>query len=161
MALYDDDHFFDKAVTLAMNAELQKLHVQSKKTARGASDMVRDEWFSGELPVVVMKGRNFDIGLDDGEVTPWIVPDLDECQNPRAHAYPVPDPVFLDKYGFSVKFEIEPKIWEKNKIFSIIYPDGEKNKRFEPATQFAVVMDYIRKEATRYYGAGARISQSK
>lgn len=161
MALYDDEHSFNKAVTLAMNAELQKLHVQSKKTARRASDMVRGRWFSGDMPVVVMKGRNFDIGLDDGAVTPWIVHGLDECQNPRAHAYSVPDLAFLDEYGFSVKFEIEPKIWEKNKIFSIVYPDGEKKKRFEPATQLAVVMDYIRKEAARHYGAGAGVSKSK
>ncbi len=161
MALYDDEHSFNKAVTLAMNAELQKLHVQSKKTARRASDMVRGQWFSGDMPVVVMKGRNFDIGLDDGAVTPWIVRGLGECQNPRAHAYSVPDPAFLDEYGFSVKFEIEPKIWEKNKIFSIVYPDGEKKKRFEPATQLAVVMDYIMKEAARHYGAGAGVSKSK
>ncbi len=108
-----------------------------------------------------MKGRNFDIGLDDGAVTPWIVRGLGECQNPRAHAYSVPDPAFLDEYGFSVKFEIEPKIWEKNKIFSIVYPDGGKKKRFEPATQFAVVMDYIRKEAARQYGTDTEGSPSK
>jgi hypothetical protein len=189
MALYDDEHSFNKAVTLAMNAELQNLHVQSQKTARRASDIVRGQWFSGDMPVVVMKARNFDIGLDDGAVTPWIVRglgecqnprahaysvpdlaflvtpwivrDLGECQNPRAHAYSVPNLAFLDEYGFSVKFEIEPKIWEKNKIFSIVYPNGEKKKRFEPATQFAVVMDYIRKEAARQYGAGAGVSKSK
>ncbi|MCH7681703.1 hypothetical protein IID10_20445, partial [candidate division KSB1 bacterium] len=85
--------------------KLQKLHCQSKKTARRASDMVRGRWFSGDIPVVVMKARNFDIGLDDGAVTPWIVHGLGECQNPRAHAYSVPDLAFLDEYGFSVKFE--------------------------------------------------------
>ena len=151
LALYDKEHGYNKAVTLTLQRELKKLGVQSGKTARRASDLVKGDWFAGETPIVIMKGRNLDTGLDDGYVTPWIVPGIKQCQGEEAVPYIAPDLAFLTQYGFDVKFEFEPKSWERGKILNILYPNGEKNKRFEPARQLVVIMDYIKQQAAGKY----------
>jgi hypothetical protein len=152
LALYDNEHSFDRAVTVALEAELAKLGPQPKSAARGAADLVRGDWFVGEQPVVIMKGRNFDVGLDDGEITPWLVPHMPLCLDAKPQPYAVPDLDFLKEYGFAVRFEIELRLWEKNRILAILYPDGERGKRFNPAAQLPVLMDYIERDAVRRYG---------
>ena len=152
MAMHDSRRPYDQAVTLALAAELKRLDGRPKSVAHRAADLVRGHWFSGEQPVVVMKGRNFDVGLDDGHVTPWLVPGLTVCPDARPRAWDAPDLTFLDKYGFAVRFEIEPRLWEKNKILAVVYPNGEKRTRIEPATQLQALMDYIERDAARRYG---------
>jgi len=153
-AMYDTEHTFDEAMALAIDRELQKLGVQSSRTARRASSAVRGKWFSGHLLYHVnMKRRNFDIGLYDGYVTPTLVPYLAECAGTEAQPYPVPTLDFLSEYGFTVKFKIEPKEWEKEKILRIVYSDDEERKKqIEPAIHFARIMDYIEEDAVRQYG---------
>ena len=95
--------------------------------------------------------RNFDIGLDDGYVTPWILPleDVPESLEARPKAYPVPNLELLSKYGFSMKFEIEPReFFQKGKILRI----AGKRKRINPKTDFPVIMGYIREKAVNEYG---------
>jgi len=151
--LRDGEHEFDEGVTLALDRELEKLGVQTRNTAMGATKSVKGRWFSGGLLFVDTKRRNFDIGLEDGFVTPWIVPDLSVCEGERARSYPIPNPDFLCEYGFSLKFEIEPREWEKGKILRIVYPDvKERRQRLEPAIHFALIMDYIKKDAAGRYG---------
>jgi hypothetical protein len=54
-----------------------------------ASEKVRGEWYAGEVVYMVnMKKRNFDIGLDDGYVTPTLVPGLSDCWEAQAQRYP-------------------------------------------------------------------------
>lgn len=161
LAMYDKERSYNKAVTFVLLQELNKLYVQPRKIAKHASDLVRGDWFSGEQPIVIMKGRNFDIGIDDGFVTPWIVPGVRECQDADPEPYPVPNLDFLTHYGIDAKFEIELKVWEKEKILKIIYPNGEKKKRFEPASQLAVVMDYIIKQADGKYTSQNGMVESK
>ncbi len=157
LALQDTEHQFDEAATLALAKELQKLGIQSAKAARRAAEEVRGQWFSGNL-LVDIKMRNFDIGLDDGFVTPYIVPSFADCQNAEALDYPVPDLAFLSVYGFSARLEIEPHEWEKDKIFKII--SGTRNAtaepaqagkadRIEPAIHFAPIMEYIKKQNSK------------
>ncbi len=160
-AMYDRERCYNKAVTFQLQEELKKLKVQSRETAKLASDLVRGDWYSGEQPIVIMKGRNFDTGLDDGFVTPWIVPGIRECQYSNAEPYPVPNLDFLKHYGIEARFEIELKVWEKTKILKIIYPNGEKKKRFEPASQLAVIMDYIIKQAEGKYTSENSLVESK
>jgi hypothetical protein len=153
LALQDNQHTFNQAVTLALDAELQKLDVQPAETSRRAAESVRGLWFSGDLLWVDMKRRNFDIGLDDGFVTPWTVPAVSGCEAQEAQSYPVPGLDFLGAYGFSVRFEIEPRIWEQSSILSVVYPDGrQRKKRIAPAVHFAPIMDHIRQEAVKRYG---------
>ena len=51
-----------------------------------------------------------------------------------------------------MKFEIEPREWEKGKILKIIYPDEkEGKKRLEPSLHFPMIMNYIKKDAVEKY----------
>jgi hypothetical protein len=154
LGLQDTEHAYDEAVTLALNKELENLGVQPHEVARQAAESVKGLWFSGKLPGLLdMKKRNFDIGVDDGFVTPWIVPDICECEGIQAQPYRVPTLDCLSKYDFSMKFEIEPKEWEKDKILSIIYPDKKtRGKYIEPVKHFAAIMNHITKEAEKEYG---------
>jgi len=154
MALRDAGHEYDESMTIALYRELKKLDVQPRRTAIRAAEDVKGLWYSGDfLFLVEMKGRNFDIGLDDGYVTPLIVPSASECEGIVAQPYPVPNLDLLSKYGFSVKLEIEPREWEKDKILKVVYPGSKKiEKRLEPAIHFARIMDYIKEDAAKRYG---------
>jgi hypothetical protein len=153
-ALQDPEHNYNKAITLAIERELEKLGVQSSHTAIRASEIMRGKWFSGHvLYLVDIKKRNLDIGLDDGFVTPTVLPCPPECAKVEVQSYPVPTLEILSEYGFSVKIEIEPWEWEKDNILRIIYPvAGKRKKRVEPAIHFARIMDYIKEDATKNYG---------
>ena len=170
-ALRDTEHEYDEAMTLALKRELDDLGIQPRDVAVRASNMVRGLWFSGDfLFLVDMKGRNFDIGLDDGFVTPWLVPSLaktqspvaprgtgvrglPECEGAQPQSYPAPSLDFLSEYGFSAKFELEPKELERHKILSIVYPDRkERRKRIEPAAHFPAIMANITQEAVEKHG---------
>jgi hypothetical protein len=154
MALRDAEHGFDEAVTLILDQELEKLGAQPRLTAIRAAQKVRGLWFSTALLFCVdIMGRNFDIGLDDGSITAWIVPSVSGCEAAEAQTYPVPNLDFLSKYGFSMKLEIEPREWEKGKILKAAYPDRKKRKkRIEPIVHFATIMDHIKAEAAEKYG---------
>jgi len=152
-ALRDGEHEFDEAATLAIDRELEKLDVQSGRTARRAAAAMRGKWYTGDLMFVDIKARNLDVGLNDGFVTPWIVPSISVCEGVEVQPYPVPKIDFLSKYGFSLKLEIEPKEWEKGQILQIIYPDAnEKKGRLEPAIHFAPIIDYIEEDVINKYG---------
>ncbi len=152
-AINDTEHTYDEAMTMAFDMELEKLGIQSRSLAIQAAKKVRDSWFSGDLMFVEMRKRNLDIGLDDGFVTPVIIPSLYECEGQEPQPYPVPGTDFLSEYGFSMKLEIRPREWEKDKILKIIYPDRkDRRKRIEPAIHFAPIMDYISRDALNRYG---------
>lgn len=153
-ALKDTEHEYDEAMTMALDRELQRLGAQPKRVAMHAADKMKGLWYSGEfLFLVNIKKRNLDIGLDDGFVTPWIVPGLEECQGAQPQPYPVPNLDQVRLHGFTVRFEIEPRELEKRNILKIVYPDaGKRPKRLEPAVHFAPIMDYIRQDAVRKYG---------
>ncbi len=153
-ALGDGRHTFNEAMTLAIEREFQNLAIQPRRVAKQAAEKVRGKWFSGRLLFLVsMKKRNFDIGIDDGYVTPVLVPSVCECTGAIAKPYPVPNLDFLSQYGFSAKVEIEPKELEKNKFLRIVYPNARNRRnRIEPAIHFARIMDYIRKDAAEKYG---------
>jgi hypothetical protein len=150
-ALRDTEHTYDEAVTYAVDKELEKLDVQSAEVAKSAAEKVRGSWFSGEVPPFVdMRKRNFDIGLDDGFVTPWLVDSICECEGAKAQSYPVPNLEFLAEQGFSMKFEIEPRVWEKNEILSLVYPNkNPRNKYIEPDKDFASIMSGIKRETQK------------
>jgi hypothetical protein len=92
-----------------------------------------------------IKKRNFDIGLDDGYITPIIY------QGVKAEPlkdYPVPNIYYLEERGLEVEVIIEPKEWEKSKILDII----GKEKYIKPAEDFPKIMKEIKKGAIRIYG---------
>jgi hypothetical protein len=149
-----DRRGYDEAMTLGIDSELRSLGVQSPQTAKWAGEKVRGDWFSGRVVYMVkMMKRNFDIGLGDGYVTPALVPDLSECWGAEAQPYPVPTLDNIGEYGFRVKLEISPRIWESKKILRVAYGEGAKcGKRVEPATHFPQIMSYIRQDAVKRLG---------
>jgi len=153
LAMRDTEHTFSDAVTKAINWELKVLEAQPKHTALHATETVRGKWFSGDFLFVTMKKRNFDIGLEDGFVTPWIVPFDGGYDEADAPVYPVPNLNFVFDCGFSIKLEIEPKEWERNQILKVVYPDAkQRKKRLQPAIHFAQIMEHIKQDAVKKYG---------
>jgi uncharacterized lipoprotein YehR (DUF1307 family) len=150
-ALRDTKRTYDDAVTYAIDKALENLDIQSAEVAKHATEKVRGLWFSGEVPPFVdMKKRNFDIGLDNGFITPWIIDSIYECEGVKAQPYSVPTPHFLAEHGFSMKFEIEPRGWEKDKILSFVYHDKKSIHRcIEPDKDFATIMSEIKREAQK------------
>jgi hypothetical protein len=150
-AIRDTERTYDEAVTYAIDKALENLDIQSAEMAKGAAEKVRGLWFSGEVPPFVdMKKRNFDIGLDNGFITPWVVDSICECEDAKARPYSVPNLNFLAEHGFSMKFEIEPRVWEKDEILSLVYPDKKsRNKCIEPDKDFAAIMSGIKREAQK------------
>ena len=151
-AMKDTKHSFDKAMTLALDRELEKLGIQPASVARNASEKMRGKWFTGGvLFFVEMKMRNFDMGLDDGFVTPTLVPEVSQCKQREAIPYLAPNLDLLSEYGFSMKFEIEPREWEKGKIFKVVNENRKvKNtKRIVPEIDFPIIVEFMKKDATR------------
>lgn len=154
LALQDRQHPYSEAVALALERELEVLGVQPKDTAIKASEQARGRWYTGDfLFLVNMKKRNFDVGLDDGYITPWLIPELGGCEGAVPERRAVPNLDVLSANGFVMRFEIEPKSLEKGRILTIAYPDEAKRQsRIEPAVHFGPIMEYIRADGVRRYG---------
>jgi hypothetical protein len=146
-ALRDQSRSYNEAVTVAIDTALKTLLVQPAETARRASEIVRDKWFSGDYFFFVeVSARNFDIGFDDGFVRPWLVHGLTECPEPDIFLLNVPTAALLQEYGFSIDLEIEPREWEADQILKVVYPSAyNRPKCIIPATHFPIILDYIRK----------------
>lgn len=146
-ALKDNEHSYNKAVTIAINEELKSLRVLPRKTTIKLTESMRGKWFKGNR-VPDMLRRNTDIGADDGYISPVLIPDA--CKD--AHPKPLPAPR-LDKLaanGFSLKYTIIPVYLEGRKTLKIAHPDG-KSKVIEPAKDYPVLIDYINKQAVEKY----------
>jgi len=152
-ALRNNEYCFSDAVTLALDQEMANLGIQHRNVARVAAQKMRSKKCKDLVPTANIETRNFDVGVDDGNITPWIVPSVGSCQQEPPQAYPVPDLKFLDKYGFSIKFQIEPKVWEKTKIMKVVYGDDyKKTNLIEPSEHFGKVMTYIEQQAAKKFG---------
>lgn len=146
MALQDKKHSYNTAVTLAFQKELKNFGIQTRETARKASDKVRGIWYEGTL-IAEMKVRNLDVGLDDGFVSPMLVPGV--CRGAAPEPLPVPKLSKLYTYGFKMTLEVGMKEFEKNRVLKAIYPNISPNeypKRIDPVKQLPAVMNYIKKE---------------
>ena len=146
-ALQDNEHGYNKALTLALDKEMKILGGKSAHFAREAAESVRSQWFEGNV-FVSMEKRNLDIGLDDNYVTPMIVPQV--CHGAKPMPYPVPD-LDISGYGFSMDYQIRPREFEKGRILKIVYPNGD-GKTIKPNIHFAKIMDDIRKTTLEKYG---------
>jgi hypothetical protein len=147
-ALNDSNHEYNEAMTLAINRQLERLGAQPRITARCVTEQMRGKWFTGNLEPDVLR-KNLDIGLDDGYVSPVLIPGISEGAEPEP--LPVPTLDVLPRYGFSLKYKISPVYLEKRKIFGIFYTD-RKGKYIEPAIHYPGIIDFIKKEAVEKYG---------
>jgi len=144
-ALQSSDYGYNKAMTILIKKELEKLQIQPAKTAWQAAEKMRGKWFKGFV-LINMIQRNMDIGMENGLVTPILVPGA--CEGAKPQPYPVPILDTLNKYGFTMRFEVEPAEFEKNKILKIIYPKGG-GKRIRFPGHLVEIMDYTKAEAIK------------
>lgn len=153
-ALQDTEHSYDEAITIALDEEMDRLGIQPAHVAKRASARVKGEWFTGSaLFFVDVKKRNFDIGLNDGMITPTMLTTAGRCADAKPLSYPVPTLDVLEKHGFSLKVEIEPHEWERGAILAVAYPDPKQRQRWvDPTVHFARIMDHVMQEAVEKYG---------
>jgi hypothetical protein len=150
-ALQDAEHRYNEAVKIALDREMQQLGIQPARVARQASESVRGRWFTGNVIFLVdMKKRNFDIGMEDGFVTPTLVPGVSACRDTGPASYPVPTLDVLARHGFSMTLEIEPHEWERDKILRVVY-GNERHERINPEEHLGIIMDDIRRQAAAKY----------
>jgi len=160
LAIADDKHTYNEATTLAFDSELHRLGAQAASVSKRAAQSIRGPWFTGDYFFITMKKRNFDLGLDDGYVTPTLIPGVSECEGAEPEPLPVPDLDFVKEYGFGIKFEIEPRIWQGKAILDAACAGASpRPDRVEPVVHLAPIMDYIRKDARRRYGPGTDLSR--
>ena len=146
-ALRTSSQNFNEAVTLALEKKMTELGIVSQKEALNAAEKMRGKWFVGQVAVDMIE-RNFDIGIDDGMVTPMLVPGM--CTNQEAKPYPVPTTKTAEEKGFKVSLEIEPHEFEKGKVLKIIYPDG-KGKRIKPERDMPAIIKELQREQAAWH----------
>lgn len=144
-AVQDNDHGYNEAMTILLQQELENLQIQPAQTAWQAAEQMRGKWFEGFV-LINMIQRNMDIGMDDGFVTPILSPGI--CEGATPLPIPVPALELFNRYGFSMRFEVEPAEFEKDKILKIVYPDGG-GKRIRFPDDLAKIMEYTKNEAIK------------
>ena len=140
---------FDRGFTAALQQELHQLGIQSRSMALMTTKSLKGKWYSGTVPGwVTVSRRNFDIGLDDGYVTPTLMPkDITHLDDDRV-SYPVPNLDRISDLGFSIDVTIIPKEWIRHKILRVVYPKpSSKDKVIRPDVHFAKLMKAIEQEA--------------
>lgn len=141
-ALRDDQQNFDEVMTALIDRTLSELDVQESAVAYQAAKKVEGQWFTGGMYFFVnMKKRNFDVGLDDGRITPLLVPEI--CPDAEPKLQRAPGPEVLSEYGFKIEIEIRPRIWETGRIYDSIGLD--RGKRIKPHIHFPRIMKQIEK----------------
>lgn len=146
---------YEDAMTRLIDETLRELDVQPAETARKAAHIVEGKWFEGGYYFFVeMKKRNFDVGLNDGFVTPWLVPGI--CENTVPQDCPTSDLAALEKYGFKTRLQIEPVEFEKVKIYEALRLHPSELVR--PSVHFPEIVELIRKEAEKMEGNDMDVS---
>ena len=146
-ALRGTQQKYDEAMTALIDEAFRELDVQPSKVARRAAREVNGKWFSGGYYFFVdMKKRNFDTGLSDGQIMPWLVPDI--CPDAEPMPYRVPGLDVLSQHGFEMELEIESREMEKGRIYHDL---GLKNRKghIQPAVHFPEILEAIKKQAIK------------
>lgn len=139
---------FDAGMTAATPIELKRLGVQSPEIAKKATAAIEGKWFAGLYPFITMYKRNFDVGLDDGAITPFriegIVPGVgcEECVVPNLET--------LEKYGFGMTVNVKPQGFEKKAVYTALrMPEGVF---LDPVRDFPVLIGHIKEQAMQEVG---------
>lgn len=138
-ALRDTERSFNAAVTKAMNDEFTKLGIRPKDEVKAASKNIYGRWYVGEGYFgAKMLQRDLDIGLDDKELAPWLIPGL--CPGAQPYSYSVPT-LDVGRHGFVIEYSIDPAI--RKKVTEIL---GHEFERLVPHTHFPEIMAHIEKQ---------------
>lgn len=147
--LRDNAQSFDDGMTDIIARELAKLDPQSVETAKKTTGIIDGKWFSGRFPFLSMKRRNFDVGFDDGFISPFRVPGV--CDGAAEALCRVPTLEALRGNGFGMRLTLTPKESEGGKILWIVHARN-KGETLEPEEDFPVIIQHIRNEAIRKDG---------
>jgi hypothetical protein len=85
-----------------------------------------------------------DTGLDDGYVTPTLVPG--QCEGAEPRSYPAPTLDVLDEHGFTMRLEVAPRVFEEGAIRKAAQVDRDA-RRIDLLKHFPIVMESIQQEA--------------
>lgn len=140
---------YNEAMTEMIDRELSKLLPLSAATAHEATLAIDGKWFVGVYPFLKMNKRNFDVGFDDGAITPFRVPGIGTDTEIRVCEVPALD--CLDQYGFSISLTMTPHEIERVHIFPIISTDPA-TKTLKPHRDFPKIIDHIHQEAIAQNG---------
>lgn len=131
---------YDAAVTQLLKPTLEELDVQPARVAAKAAKLVEGQWYTGGFYFfVTIKKRNYDIGHDDGYISPVLIPEI--CSSFEASALPVPTLEELEPYGFVATVEIETRIFENNRICDSIHLN--RRIRINPAIHFGPIVEQM------------------
>jgi len=140
---------FDQSMTSLIGATLKQLEVQSPEAAMKAYKEVEGRWFEGGLYFFVkMNKRNFDVGLENGQIAPWLVPGL--CPEAAPEPCPVPQVAQADLEGFVIDLQLDPRVMEKSRIYQALELGGTELLR--PAEHFPILLEKIKEEAFAQFG---------
>lgn len=148
MALKDENLPFSEAVTVVLARLIEELGGQPAEVAKRAAQSQSGRWYSKRGFSTVVHKRNFDVGLDDGFVTPCLVPGVDVCAGQAPLPLAVPTLEALARHGFSAHVQIEPRVWEQKKILAALVDEGcPPAKYLDPAVHFAFLVRYCQRHA--------------
>ncbi|OHB77763.1 MAG: hypothetical protein A2Z25_24395 [Planctomycetes bacterium RBG_16_55_9] len=131
---------YNRAMTVLIKKELERLQIVPKQKAAQITGSVRGTWYGSRRLI----RRNMDAGYDDGQVTPSIIPGYTD-QPPITR--PIPTLESLDKLGIKVKYTISSIYLEDAELQRIAGVKGA----VEPLKHYAKIMENIRREAVEKY----------
>ena len=132
---------YNKAMTVLIEKELQRLQVVPKQKTIEITKSVKGSWYGGGK---LMK-RNMDTGYDDGYITPAIIPGYTD-EEPLSKKIPTLDG--LDELGIKIKYTISSAYFENGELKKIA---GTKSS-VRPLSHYPKIMKNIEQEAIYKYG---------
>jgi len=148
-ALRDPDRDFNVAATAALEQRLKELGVVTEHQCGDAIRAVEGLWWGGGDSYK----RQLDIGFDDGEIMPWLVPDFEPCGSVIADPMLLPSLETLRGRDFSdfMTVEIAPNFVEWDSVQSLL-PGDPPPERVRPYEHFPIIMEDIRARLIRVLG---------
>lgn len=140
-AMKSRQYKYDKAVAIEITRALRRLGVRSAEVAEAASDSVRGKWYTGNM-VPDMRMRNFDIGLDDGTITPTLIPDVPGCSSAKPAAIAIPSLEPLAKYGLTFTHQVKPRVFEQGSIYKAAGSD-----EIFPQVHYPILINAMKRQA--------------
>lgn len=147
-ALDDPNLAFSDAATAILDRRIEELEGRPACVAQGAAELVRGQWYVPRWPETRIFKRNFDTGMDDGYITPCLVPSVTDCAGVQPQPLKAPTLDTLARHGFSMRLEMEPRVWEQKRILRVLKAKGcPTTKRLDPAIHFPLIIAYCEANA--------------
>jgi hypothetical protein len=141
---------FSEALTVILDQWLGELGGLPGRAGQQATTGMDGTWYTRGWLTTKVWERNFDLGLDDGHVTPTLIPAVPGCGGAEPLPLAVPTLDSLARYGFSAKVEIEGRVWEMKKIRKALAVEGcPRVERLDPVAHYPLLIEYLRRDGER------------